>query len=220
MTVQLNPMTCNARWVRQQWWGNEYLLKSDEGVIASVHVRGSRGIAEIRHCEYTLRRFRLPPFITLRDAADELIARFELLPRNGLLAEFHDGESYRLGWVRSWKREWNWTDSNGAPVLCSRYRLFGPPEIVVPIKSGCCPSAKWPQLAVLQLSMGELAVPWSRWIVFIHKSAVMGKHRPGRFAGLVSRSAVLRPLSETAPLPVGRQYVPKPCPLLLPYGVI
>jgi hypothetical protein len=158
----LIPMTCNARWVRQRWWGSEYLLASNGNVIASVQIRGSRGIAEIQDCRYTLRRFRLPPFITLRDAAaDDLICRFELLPRNGLLADFNNGESFHLGWVRWWKREWNWTDNNRQPVLRSRYRLFRPPEFFVPAQSGGYPSAKWPQLAVLELAMGELGVPWS-----------------------------------------------------------
>jgi len=130
-----------------------------------MRINGSHGIAEIQDCQYTLQRFRLPPSITLREAStDELVARFCLLPRNGLVAEFNDGESFHLGWVQWWKREWCWTDDIGEPVLCSRYQLFGPPKIVAPNESGGLTSntsKKWPLLAVLELAMGELGVPYS-----------------------------------------------------------
>lgn len=99
---------------------------------------------------------RLPPYLLLRaTASDELVARLSLIPNHGLLAEFNDGESFRLGWLNFFKCEWSWTDEHGEALLFSRRAVLGasidyflqPPE----------QSLKWPMLAVLELAAMKMS---------------------------------------------------------------
>src|SRR5580704_2392632 len=152
-------MRADARWVSQHWWSGSFELMSGDDQVASVRIKGSHGTAEIGGCQYVLERFRLPPCITIRDAdSDELAVRCCLIPqRGGLLAEFRDGESFHLGWVRWWKREWVWTDDAGEPVLSFRRPWFENRRDL-----NIEPAADretWPLLAVLEIA-GKLAIPW------------------------------------------------------------
>jgi len=165
LRVQLpRHSTCDsvsARWVRNHRWSNHHFLQCGGQTIATVQINGSTGIARLRDNEYVLRRFRMPPCVTIRDAeSNDMVARFCLLPaQGGLLAEFEDGESFKFGWVYFWKRVWAWTNDAGEIVLVSkrpRFRGRSELEVVFPEKYG----DKWPLLAILELAMAELAMPW------------------------------------------------------------
>jgi hypothetical protein len=151
-----------ARWVARHWWSRDFHLISAPGVIISAHVKGSRGIATIGDRRYRLQRLRPDPFvsITIRDErTDELIAKMRLAPeRGGLPAELANGDSFRLGWTRWWKRQWAWTDDAGERVLLSQKSWFGR-RFDLQVEPAA-DSDVWPLLAVLQLAIEELAKPW------------------------------------------------------------
>ncbi len=148
------------RWMTGHWWSSHCELRQDDELLAWVRIKGSRGTAGTGGREYKLQRFRLRPYITLRDGAtDELVARFALIPKSGFLAEFDDGESFRFGWVNWLRREWNWTDESGHAMLASRRPwLGGIVELRVDPSSG--ERRKWPLLAILEIGMAKLAIPW------------------------------------------------------------
>ena len=146
-------------WVSDHWWSSKHELRRGSQVIASLHIQGSAGLAEIATRSYTLKRFRLPPCITLCDAeTDELVARLGLVSKRGLLAEFGDGQCFRFGWTIWHKREWSWTTPAGGTVLLSHHPWWGKR---LEIRLGPDPGAerKWPLLAVLELAMSELSMP-------------------------------------------------------------
>ncbi len=128
--------------------------------MAWIRIKGSRGTAGVGGREYNLQRFRLPPYISLRDGAtDELIARFGLIPKSGFLAEFDDGESFRFGWINWLRREWNWTDESGQAVLASK-RPWRGSTIELRVDPSFCNTRKWPLLAILEIAVAKLAIPW------------------------------------------------------------
>src|SRR5581483_7482061 len=72
-------------------------------VLKSSHCctsNGCLGIAEVAHRRYTFKRFRLrlmsPSAIP---ETDKLVARLCLIPKRGFLAEFEDGQCFRLRWT-------------------------------------------------------------------------------------------------------------------------
>ena len=146
-------------WTSEHWWSNHFELRCGTAVVASVDVNGPSGTAKLRNRGYTLQRFRLPPYVTIRDLeTDDLVARLSLIPKGGFLAEFND-ESFRLGWVNWFKREWAWTDESGGTVLVSKRPWWGRnidirmgPEL-----GGECRSAL---LAVLELAVAKLSLLW------------------------------------------------------------
>jgi hypothetical protein len=149
----------DARWVSEHWWSNQIDLVGSGSTIASVLINGSRGTADINSHLYSIKRFRLPPFITIRDVGtDELVARLGLIPKHGFLAEFVDGGSYRLGWVNWWKREWAWTRESGELLLSSQRSWLGN-RIEVHIEPEA-DTETWPILAVLELAVAKLSIPW------------------------------------------------------------
>ena len=161
--VTMDPI-CNENtdccWTSDHWWSNSYELRGGTQVVASMHVNGSSGIAELRNRRYTLKRFRLPPYVTIRDLeTDELVARLSLIPKRGFLAEFNDDESFRLGWVNWWKREWAWTSESGKTVLLSKHSWWGR-KLDVRVGPDCGAEGKWTLLAVLELAVAKLALPW------------------------------------------------------------
>lgn len=150
-----------CRWASEHRWSNHFELRRGTAVVASVDVDGPSGTVKLRNRGYTLQRFRLPPYVTIRDRdTDDLVARLSLIPKGGFLAEFNDGESFRLGWVNWFKREWAWTNERGGTVLLSKRPWWGR-DIDVrmgPEPGGEC---KWALLAVLELAVAKLALPWS-----------------------------------------------------------
>ena len=151
----------DCRWTSDHWWSNLYELRCGNQVVASVRVKGSSGLAELQSRVYTLKRFRLPPYVTLRNPeTDDLVARVSLIPNRGLLAEFNDGESFRLGSVNWFKREWAWTNEGGETVLLSRHTWWGR-NVDVRTGPGHGVEGKWALLAVLELAVAKLAFPWS-----------------------------------------------------------
>jgi len=147
-------------WVSDHWWSSVHELRCGSQVVASVRINGSAGIAEVANRRYMLKRFRLPPYITMRDAeTDELVARFSLIPKRGFLAEFEDGQSFRLGWTNWRKREWSWTSDASGTVLLSHHPWWGK-GIEVRIGPDLREEEKWPLLAVLELATAKLALPW------------------------------------------------------------
>ena len=148
------------RWVSRHWWSARYELRCGAQVAALVHINGSTGTAELEHRHCKLQRFHLPPYVTIRDSeTDDLIARLSLIPKRGFLAEFEDGQSFRLGWTSWWRREWSWTNDEGGTVLLSRHVVRG---AGIKVRLGPDPGAerKWVFLAVLELAMAKLASPW------------------------------------------------------------
>lgn len=157
----LGDENTDCRWTSDHWWSDYCELRDDTQIVASLRINGSSGIAELRNRRYTLKRFQLPPYVTIRDLeTDELVARLSLIPKRGFLAEFNDGESFRLGWVNLRKREWTWTTDSGETVLLSRHPWWG---TNFALRSGPDRAAdgKWPFLAVLEFAVAKLAVPWS-----------------------------------------------------------
>lgn len=150
----------DALWSSKHWWSSKIDLTSGGNTITSMRTGGSRGSVEVKNRQYRIERFRLPPFITIRDAeTDTLIARLSLTPkRGGFLAEFADGESFRLGWANWWKREWNWTSDAGQLVISSRRAWFRN-GIELQIEPGADPET-WPLLAALELAIAKLGIPW------------------------------------------------------------
>ena len=147
-------------WVSDHWWSSNHELRCGSQVVATVHINGSVGIAEVANRRYTLKRFRLPPYITIRDAdTDELVARLCLIPKRGFLAEFKDGQCFRLGWTNWRKREWSWTSDASGTVLLSHHPWWGK-GIEVRIGPDLGAEEKWPLLAVLELATAKLASPW------------------------------------------------------------
>jgi hypothetical protein len=163
--MPVNDKTCNENatdfcWVSDHWWSSNHELRSGSQVVASVHINGSVGIAEVARRRYALKRFRLPPYITIRDAeTDELVARLCLIPKHGFLAEFEDGQCFRLGWTNWLKREWSWTSDEGGTVVLSHHPWWGEGiEVRIGPDPGIEP--KWPLLAALELATAKLALPW------------------------------------------------------------
>ncbi|MCU1274049.1 MAG: hypothetical protein JWO48_1480 [Bryobacterales bacterium] len=155
-----NESSTHCQWVSNHWWSNDYELRSGRHVVAVVHVSGSRGVAELRNRRYTFERFRLPAYATIRDAdTDALVARLELIPKRGFLAEFDDGQSFRLGWVNWCKREWTWTNESGETVLLSRHAWW-PSRIELQIGPDGGAESRWPLLAILEFAVAKLALPW------------------------------------------------------------
>jgi len=150
----------DSRWTSDHWWSSNYELRSGDDVVASVKVSGSSGVAEVRSHRYVLKRFRLPSYITICDAdTDDLVARLCLIPKRGFLAEFDDGESFRLGWLNWRKCEWAWTNAGGEAVLQSRHSWWrGGIDVQIGLNGGA--ESKLPLLAVLELAVAKLAVPW------------------------------------------------------------
>jgi hypothetical protein len=155
-----NSRPPGARWRPRNLWSDHFDLVRGDTVIASVDVNGSRGAAQIGNRQFILGRLRLPAYVTIRDAGThDLVARLCLFPKRGFCAEFADGESFRLGWVAWWKREWSWTDECGEPVVWSRRSWLGTPlELFLPVSGST--TDKWRLLAVLELAAAKLAVPW------------------------------------------------------------
>lgn len=151
-------------WVSDRRWKPTYVLWVAGDLIATVKTNGSEGLAELRGRKYAIKRFRLPPYLALRDAeADELVARLCLSPpRGGFLAEFDDGQWFRLGWTSWWKREWAWTEQTGGAVMLSKHSRFGG-RIDVQIEPYGAAQEKWPILAILELAAARLAQPLLEW---------------------------------------------------------
>ena len=89
----------------------------------------------------------------------DLIARLCLIPRRGLLAEFRDGDSFRLGWTNWWKREWNWTNADSERVLSSKHTVWGRAERVRIEPAGFA-ERKIAALAILEVAAALLQPPW------------------------------------------------------------
>jgi hypothetical protein len=139
-------------WVRDHWWGSYHELRTGSGVVASIRAKGSSGVAQISSRRYDLVRSAWPADITLSSAGTgEPIARLALLPKPWR-AEFADGDSFSLGWVKFWKREWAWTREDGDIVLLiTRLGLRHGP--------GGYSKEKLALLAILQRAIGVLAKP-------------------------------------------------------------
>lgn len=140
------------RWVSDHWWSSDHELWCGSQVVAWVRFKGLVGIADVAGRRYTLQRVGFPPYITMRDAeTDELVVRFCLMPKGGLLAEFGDGQCFRLGWINWRGGEWNWTSDAGGTVLRSHYPWWGN-GIEFQIGPDRGAEGKWPLLAVLELA--------------------------------------------------------------------
>lgn len=147
------------RWIADRWWRRRWELRQDGQVVAWLQQTGEGcGIAGVGDRRYTVSKVRVPFFITLHDAMDdELIARLALSPDKGLLAEFRDGDSFRLGWVGWLRAEWEWTDEAGRTVLKSRYSWFRSTS-VVRVDPDYTWLRKWPLLAILEASSSKLRI--------------------------------------------------------------
>jgi hypothetical protein len=150
----------DCRWTSNHWWSSYYELRDSAQVIASVRVRGSGGIAEVLNRQYALKRFRWPPLVTMHDIqTDELVARLSLIPKGGFRAEFKDGDSFRLGWVNWWRREWAWTTEGGETVVLSRRSWWWGRDIDVRIGPDRGAERKWLFLAILELAAEKVPSP-------------------------------------------------------------
>jgi hypothetical protein len=150
----------DCRWTSNHWWSSYDELREETQVVASVRVRGSGGIAVLRNRQYTLKRFRWPPYVTLHDLETaKLVARLSLIPKGGFLAEFNDGESFRLGWINWWRRDWAWTKKNGETALLSRRPRWWGRDIDLWIGPDRGADGKWPFLAVPELAAEKVPLP-------------------------------------------------------------
>ena len=160
MEPSINGPVIHACWESDNWWSRKHVLRSGGQTVASVHAKRSSGIAVLCDNRYTLKCLRFPAYITVRDAeTDDLVARFCCIPAHGFLAEFNDGESFRLGWVNWWRREWTWTSDTGGLLLASRHPWLSS-RIEMQVEAHGAHQGKWLFLAVLELAYSKLTRPW------------------------------------------------------------
>jgi hypothetical protein len=148
------------QWVSAHWWSGDYELRAGPAIVASLRVRGSSATAETSDGTYRIVRVRLPAYLTMNDEEQgDLIARVCLIPSRGFLAEFSDGESFHLGWLNWWKREWSWTNGRTEPVLRSRHSFWGN-ATEVSLEPPGFSERKVSLLAILERSISAVSAPF------------------------------------------------------------